>query len=137
MQMRERMFSRRSTLVLLAGLIVSSASLAAQSDALAMLRGLTKGEWTIKYRDGSPDTKLCLRTGQEVIQIRHAQTDCSRFVIEDGPAEVAVQYTCPGDGYGRTDIRKENASLIQIQSQGIASGVPFQFTAEGRLTGSC
>ena len=110
---------------------------AAQSDSLAMLAGLTKGEWTIKHRDGSQDRKICVKTGQELIQLRHSESGCSRFVVEDGSNKVTVQYTCPGNGYGRTNIRKENGGLVQIESQGIASGLPFQFAAEARRTGSC
>jgi hypothetical protein len=110
---------------------------AAQTDSLAMLGGLAKGEWTIKHRDGSQDRKICVKTGQELIQLRHNETGCSRFVVEDGANKVTVQYTCPGNGYGRTNIRKENGALVQIESQGIASGLPFQFAAEARRTGSC
>ncbi|MHA7820403.1 MAG: DUF3617 domain-containing protein [Erythrobacter sp.] len=110
---------------------------AAQSDSLSMLAGLKKGEWTIKHRDGSQERKVCVRTGQELIQLRHAETDCSRFVVEDAANKVTVQYTCPGNGYGRTNIRKESGALVQIESQGIASGLPFQFAAEARRTGNC
>lgn len=110
---------------------------AAQSDSLGMLTGLTKGEWTIKYRDGSPETRMCVRSGEELIQLRHSESGCSRFVVEDGSNRITVQYTCPGNGYGRTNIRKESGALVQIESQGIASGLPFQFAAEARRTGSC
>lgn len=123
----------------LVGLLCALAlpTLAAQSDSLAMLGGLAKGQWTIKYRSGEPDTKICVRSGEELIQLKHRQTGCSRFIVEDGPARVTVQYTCPGDGYGRTNIRRETAALVQIESQGIASGLPFQFVAEARRTGNC
>lgn len=110
---------------------------AAQSDGLSMLEGLTKGEWTIKHRDGSADRKICLESGRELIQLRHSEPDCSRFVVEDANSKVTVQYTCPGNGYGRTNIRKETKGLVQIESQGIAAGLPFQFAAEARRTGSC
>ncbi len=110
---------------------------AAQSGGLAMLDGLTKGEWTIKYRDGMPERKVCVRTGEELIQLRHPENGCSRFVVEDATSRVTVQYTCPGNGYGRTNIRKETGDLVQIDSQGIASGLPFQFAAEARRTGGC
>lgn len=109
----------------------------AQSDGLAMLGQLAKGEWTIKYRDGTPERKICVRSGRELIQLRHTESGCSRFVVEDAAARVTVQYTCPGNGYGRTHIRRETGSLIQIESQGIESGTPFQFAAEARRTGSC
>lgn len=110
---------------------------AAQTDSLSMLGGLSKGEWTIKHRDGSADRKICVKSGRELIQLRHREPDCSRFVVEDAKSKITIQYTCPGNGYGRTDIRKETGQLVQIESQGIASGLPFQFAAEARHTGSC
>ncbi len=109
----------------------------AQGDALAMLSSLAKGEWTVKFRDGTPDRKICVRSGRELIQIRHTDSDCNRFVVEDGAARVTVQYTCPGNGYGRTFLRRESSSLVQIETQGIASGQPFQHAGEARRTGSC
>lgn len=111
--------------------------IAAQGQGLAMLARLTKGEWTIKHRDGTPDRKICVRSGQELIQLRHAERGCSQFVIEDAEAKVAVQYTCPSNGFGRTSIRKETAGLVQLESQGIEGGLPFQFSAEARQTGPC
>jgi len=109
----------------------------AQGKGLAMLGALTKGEWTIKQRDGAPDRKICLRSGAELIQIKHQENGCNQFVVEDGAARVTVQYTCPGNGYGRTSIRRETGTLVQIESQGIHDGMPFQLVAEARRTGSC
>ncbi len=122
---------------MVAGAMLFGSPLAAQSDSLAMLRNLVKGQWTVKYRDGTPDRRICVKTGQELIQLQHTQPGCSRFVVEDAAAKVTVQYTCQGNGYGRTNIRRETNSLVQIESQGIASGLPFQFIAEARRTGSC
>ncbi len=81
--------------------------------------------------------KICLRTGREFLQLRHPGTNCNRFVVENSASDVTVQYTCRGNGYGRTHIRKESTGLVQIDGQGIAGGKPFQFTAEARQTGRC
>lgn len=105
--------------------------------SLAMLDSLEKGGWEVRYRDGSGTKKVCLKTGRELIQLRHTDSGCNRFVVEDGSSEVTVQYTCRGNGYGRTSIRKETGALVQIDTQGIADGKPFQFSAEGRRTGAC
>ena len=105
--------------------------------SLAMLDSLDRGNWELRYRDGSTPRKICLRSGRELIQLRHSDKGCNRFVVEDGNAEVTVQYTCRGNGYGRTNIRKENSGLVQVDSQGIVDGRPFQFSAEARRTGSC
>ena len=122
--------------LLLAGLAIASPG-QAQTKTLAMLDDLSKGEWTLRYRDGSSIRKVCLRKGDELIQLQHSDANCSRFVVDDKANSVTVQYTCRGNGYGRTSIRRETNSLIQIESQGIEGGLPFEFQAEARRTGAC
>lgn len=109
----------------------------AQDSNLAMLSNLKKGEWTVRFRDGAPERKICVRSGMELLQLRHNDQNCSRFIVDDESSEVTVQYTCRGNGYGRTHIRRETTGLVQIESQGIADGVPFEFTSEARHTGTC
>lgn len=123
--------------IIAAGLVGLAWPVLAQGNGLAMLGTLAKGEWTIKFRDGSADRKICVRSGQELIQLRHREPGCNQFVVEDGAAKVTVQYTCPGNGYARTSIRRETPALVQLESQGIHGGLPFQFLAEARRTGSC
>jgi hypothetical protein len=123
--------------VVAGAVVLFAAPSLAQGNGLAMLGMLAKGEWTIKHRDGSPDRRICVKSGAELIQLRHRQSDCSQFVVEDGAARVTVQYTCPGNGYGRTSIRRETPALVQLESQGIHDGMPFQLVAEARRTGDC
>lgn len=110
---------------------------AAQGPSLAMLTGLTDGQWEIRFRDGREPRRVCVQSGLELIQLQHGGAACSRFVVEDGANAVTVQYTCRGNGYGRTSIRRESAGLVQIDSQGIAAGTPFEFSAEARRVGAC
>lgn len=105
--------------------------------ALTMLDGLKRGAWELKYRDGTPPRRICVRSGREFIRLRHPGGDCNRFVVEDAKNGVTVQYTCRGDGYGRTNIRRESAELVQVDSQGIQGGRPFQFSLEARYAGAC
>ena len=74
---------------------------------------------------------------RRLIQLRHPDASCDKVVVQDSPSEVTVQYTCRGRGYGRTHIRKETNRLVQIDSQGIANGLPFEFNAEARRVGDC
>ncbi|MXO94526.1 hypothetical protein GRI62_13055 [Erythrobacter arachoides] len=111
--------------------------IAAQAPDLAMLRTLEPGAWTLRLRDGGSAQRICVRTGREFIQLRHRQPSCERFVVRDGPREVTVQYTCRGNGYGRTTIRRESDTLVQIRSQGIEGGAPFSIDGEARRTGGC
>lgn len=109
----------------------------AQSSELEVLNELAKGEWTIRFRDGSPSRKICVRSGQEMLQLQHGRTGCRQVVLTDSKQEAAVQYSCKGDGYGRTIVRRETGELVQLSGQGFADGRPFEFFAEARRTGSC
>ena len=120
-----------------AAILLTGAPLEAQAPELAMLDSLAKGGWTLRLRDNSSPRRICVRDGREFIQLRHRQPGCSRFVVRDGADEVIVQYTCRGNGYGRTSIRREGAELVQIESQGIEGGTPFSFSAEARHEGGC
>lgn len=123
-----------------AGAIVSAClwiPATAQGPELAMLDTLDPGSWTLRLRSDGSTQRICVRTGRELIQIRHRQPSCDRFVVQDDPGEVTVQYTCRGNGYGRTTIRREGSGLVQIRSQGIQAGSPFSLEGEARRTGGC
>jgi len=109
----------------------------AQAPELAMLDTLERGAWELRMRSDGTTRRICLRTGRELIQIRHRQADCDRFVVQDEANEVTVQYTCRGNGYGRTNIRKEGRDVVQIRSQGIHGGTPFSLEGEARHVGPC
>jgi hypothetical protein len=111
--------------------------LAGHAAELGMLDTLTKGAWNLRVRSDGSEQRICLRDGRELIQLRHKQAGCSRFVVQDGADEVVVQYTCRGNGYGRTSIRRESNGLVQVQSQGIIDGAPFSISGEARHSGSC
>ena len=109
-----------------------------EKPALMMLDRLDRGSWELREAGSSAaGRRICLDNGRELIQLRHAQLSCRQVIINDQPNEITVQYTCPGRGYGRTHVRRETDSLIQLDSQGIANGQPFAFTVEGRRVGGC
>jgi hypothetical protein len=108
-----------------------------KASALAMLDRIEPGLWQIIARDETEVVSICVNDGRQLIQIRHRGESCRPFVIDDQPAMVTVQYTCPSQGYGHTQIRFENMRLVQLETQGIESGLPFNFKAEGRRLGRC
>jgi hypothetical protein len=131
-----------ATVRILAGLAAAAIAIAvpafAQKPALAMLDQLEGGRWELHVRDpGGAVERLCLRDGRRLIQLRHPADNCESLVIDDKPSDITVQYTCRGRGYGRTHIRKETGRLVQIETQGIANGLPFSYSAEGRRVGDC
>lgn len=109
-----------------------------QKPALGMLDEIERGGWELRERGGDVSIRnICLDNARRLIQLRHPGQPCSSVVVEDTAAQVTVQYTCRGQGYGRTQIRRETNRLIQINSQGIVNGLPFSYSAEGRKTGEC
>ena len=132
----------RATIRILAGLAAAVAAVAApalgQRPALAMLDQLEAGRWELHVRDaGGAVERLCFRDARRLIQLRHPADNCERLIIDDRPSDITVQYTCRGRGYGRTHIRRETGRLVQIETQGIANGLPFSFSAEARRIGDC
>lgn len=114
----------------------SAAPAAGQRQSLGMLDQLDSGGWELRERGGEA-RNMCLDSGRRLIQLRHPGALCRSVVVEDQADEVTVQYTCRGQGYGRTHIRRETNRLIQVDSQGIVNGVPFVMSLEGRKTGEC
>lgn len=128
----------RASAVALAGWASLAVPASSQRPALAMLDQIESGKWEIRLRDGSRRSyPICVDNGRKLIQLRHDALNCDRLVIDDRADQVTVQYTCRGRGYGRTSIRRETGRLVQIETQGIAEGLPFDFTAEARRTGDC
>lgn len=129
---------RKTVMISAAGAAVLAMPLLAQSRTLGMLEGLKPGLWEMQMRDGDRTSRrICVRTGRELLQLRHGGSKCRSVTVNDTAGEVTVQYTCPGDGYGRTSVRRETDALVQIDSQGIAKGRPFAFAAEARRVSGC
>ena len=87
---------------------LASVATRAEAPELAMLGKLQPGLWNLKER-GSADAsdKLCVRDLRKLLQLRHRDQQCSRFVVSDLPDEVTVTYRCPGGGSGRPDCGAE------------------------------
>lgn len=109
----------------------------AQAPSLAMLDGLDRGLWEVRYRTIDETRKVCLKTGRELIQLRHPGPRCAWTVIGDSPAEVTVHYSCPGKGYGQTNIRRETTTLVQIGGNATVGRKVYNVSAEARRVGSC
>jgi hypothetical protein len=130
-------YSRIAGVVLATSFALAAPAMGA-GQSLAMLDQLEAGRWEIRVREaGAQIQRICLASGRQLIQLRHPGGNCDRFVVQDSPGEVVVQYTCKGHGFGRTHVRRESGRLAQVETQGIADGLPFQFSAEARRVGDC
>jgi hypothetical protein len=119
---------------------IAAAAASALSDGPAdpgIVLGLRPGQWELRGRTEVTVRRVCVKEGTSLIQLRHPGKVCERIVLERTPNSIEVQYTCKGSGFGRTHIRRETPQLIQLESQGVADGLPFEHSAEGRWVGEC
>jgi hypothetical protein len=129
-----RLFARGSVVLL----VFMAPALTAQRPSLAMLDHLQPGQWEVRDRDlAGGRSRICNENGRRLIQIRHMRELCRSFTVQDTADSVTVHYTCPGNGYGQTSVRYESAQLVQLETQGIAQGLPFNIRAEVRRIGAC
>lgn len=98
---------------------------------------LQPGAWQLRPLDGAPARRVCVASGDELIQLGHPGAACSRFVLNNEAGLATIHYTCTGHGYGRTSVKVETPQLIQLDSQGLIDRAPFQFAYEGRRVGEC
>lgn len=123
-------------------LLLAGFGLAAPAPALApelaMLAKVKPGLWELhEIGQKNGRERICINDTRKLLQIRHRQLTCSRFIIDDRPTTVTVSYRCPGGNHGRTTIKHESDTLLRITSQGIDTGSPFSFDDEARHVGSC
>ncbi len=105
---------------------------------LAALRGVELGQWELRERASDDEPRrICLSHASQLLQLRHFNQSCKRFVVSDSARAATVTYDCAGGGSGRSDVRVETPRLVQIRSQGIAGGAPFSYDVEGRHVGAC
>lgn len=120
------------------GLLAATSAIASRKSAsLEMLGQIRPGLWELRDHGGANRQTLCIQSGRGFIQLRHPTDQCRSLILEDTPQAITVQYTCRATGYGRTRIRFERPTLVQIESQGIHSGLPFEIHAEARRLGDC
>jgi hypothetical protein len=130
-------YLRRRTLaaLLLAGGLGAAAP--AQAPQLNALSHIELGQWQLKEAGGTVAQSLCVADPAVLLQLGHPRAQCSRLIIVDTAEVATIQYSCPGIGHGRTTIAVETPRLLHLQTQGIASGAPFDMDYEARRVGAC
>lgn len=105
---------------------------------LAVINAIEPGQWELREvgTSGSPRV-LCVTNPDMLIQLRHASVQCTRYVVENQPQTVTVNYDCEGAGNGRTTITLDTPRQIRLQTQGIAQHAPFDVDYAGRRLGAC
>jgi hypothetical protein len=128
--------SRLASILLLGVSIGVPVVLAAPHDAQQFMDSLHAGGWLLHERGGR-DRRLCVSRGGDLAFAAHRSAGCRILHSRAAPDRIEVNYVCPGGVQGMTRIRRETASLVHIETQGIAGGNPFANSWEARWIGAC
>ena len=101
------------------------------------LAQVERGQWQLRAPGGEAIGTVCLGDPLLLAQPQHGPQPCTREILSTDTHSVTVNYTCPGMGRGRTQLRVETPRLVQIDSQGLHYGAPFALRAQARRTGPC
>lgn len=96
------------------------------------------GEWNVSTNaTGTNGTNHCLADAGVLTQWEHRRAQCTRVVLSGTQDRADVQYTCTGGGFGNSKVQVLTPRSVRIQTQGIASGLPFGYTIHARRLGTC
>jgi hypothetical protein len=102
------------------------------------LSKLERGRWLVhSAARGGIERSVCLGEPALLLQVEHGAAGCAHEWVRSEAAGGAVQYTCPGRGFGRTELRIETSKVATIDTQGLVDGRPFAYRATARKVSEC
>lgn len=129
--------ARTSTLILGAGSVCAALMLiaAGQPTALAVAH---PGLWEIS---GAPGAKApirsCLADVAALARFEHRSNICTARILKDDGTSTSIDYSCGGAGFGHSQIDVITPRSLRISTQGISSGLPFNYVLQARRVDDC
>ena len=81
--------------------------------------------------------RLCLRDVSVLAQYEHMGRECTRITVNEGGKKALMRYTCTAGGFGTSEFEVVTPRSINIKTQGIKDGYPFNRTLLARRAGAC
>src|SRR5689334_8008780 len=106
--------------------IVGGAILLGAATVPLALSQAAPGVWEVTGVPGAKaPIRQCVGDVLALAQFEHRTENCTRHVIRDTPTGAIVEYSCPGGGFGRTEIGLVTPRSLRIDTQGISGELPF------------
>jgi hypothetical protein len=104
----------------------------------SILAQTSHGLWEISGDPASAEPqRLCLADPALLAQFEHRKAACTRVVIREQGSSAEVQYTCPGGGFGQSNVTLLTPRSLRIHTQGISQDAPFNYVLQARRLGPC
>ena len=108
---------------------------AAQPSVLAPVQ---PGLWEISGAPGAhTSVRQCLTDIAALARFEHLTRNCTAKVLKDGSGSTEIDYTCPGAGFGHSQIDVLTPRSLRISTQGISDGLPFNYVLQARRVDDC
>lgn len=124
----------------LAGFAIGAALVglqAARAVEPAPLAQIAPGEWQLKEIGGTDVRSVCAADPAVLLQVQQPGAACARTVLDNEGRSLTVHYSCGGRGHGRSVLTVRSPRSIRLETQGIATGTPFNMDYDGRFVGPC
>jgi hypothetical protein len=95
------------------------------------------GLWEMRrVPDGKP-LRLCLADVAVLAQVEHRGQTCARKVLRSTGTSEVLRYTCTTGGFGQSKLTMVTPRAVDIETQGISDGLPFNYVVHARRVGDC
>jgi len=103
--------------------------------APSVLAVVTGGLWEVSGQ-GAP-VRLCVADPLILAAYEHRSTRCARAVIRSDAQSAVISYSCSGGGFGHSELSVLTPRSLQIDTQGILGGEPYNYVLNARRLGDC
>ena len=120
------------------GLLAAGALAAETQRGPRVLDPIAGGSWEVTQLESkAKPRRFCVRDVSLLAQYEHMGTTCTRVTVNEGPRKALVRYTCPAGGFGTSGIEVVTPRSLNIETQGIKDGQPFNRRLLARRVGGC
>lgn len=106
--------------------------------APSALAGVPAGMWEIERAPGAKaPARVCIADIALLARYEHRGNRCTANTVSDNGSSTVIEYTCGAAGFGRSRIDVITPRSLKINTQGISSQLPFNYTMNARRVGDC
>ncbi len=120
------------------GVAVTAALFLAAVARPVFLPPVQGGLWEVS---GAPAAKaplrICLGDMIMLARFEHRDKSCSATVLKSTGSLTAIDYQCPGAGFGHSEVDMLTPRSLRISTQGISDGLPFNYVLQAHRIGDC
>ena len=81
--------------------------------------------------------RLCVADVPSLARFEHRGKACTARVLKRAGSLTAFEYSCGAAGFGSSNVEALTPRSLRISTQGISSGLPFNYVLQARRVADC